>query len=127
MTGEARPMGGRFPFLDPLLRRPALVIEADDGPVRPGQGGDDKTHPRKQLAEVMLDLGDHPPWPIPGGRLILEASIPHQRGVAGSAAGPDEQIFDSPLQDIVGREADRVPHTNALGTALMPVAMLWML
>jgi hypothetical protein len=49
--------------LNPLLRGPALVVEADDGAVGPGQGGDDEAHPRKQLSEVMLDLGDHPPWP----------------------------------------------------------------
>ncbi len=60
----------------------------------------------------MFDLGDHSSQSVPGGRPILEASIPHQRDVAGSAAGPDEQIFDGPLQDVViGREADRVPHT----------------
>ncbi len=70
MTGEARPMGGRFPFLDPLLRRPALVVEANDGPVRPGQGGDDEAHPRKEFSEVMLDLGDDPPWRSRSGRLM---------------------------------------------------------
>src|SRR5437773_10147183 len=50
-TGEARPVGGAFALFDPLLRRPTLVVEADDGPVGPGQGGDDEAHPRKQLAE----------------------------------------------------------------------------
>src|SRR5262245_11388763 len=34
---EARPMGGFLAFLDPLLRRPALIVETDDGSVRPGQ------------------------------------------------------------------------------------------
>jgi hypothetical protein len=36
--------------------------------------------------------------------------VPHQRGVAGSAARSDEQIVDGPLQDVVGRQADCVPH-----------------
>ena len=101
-------MGGDFALLDPLLRGAALVVEADDSAVGPGQGGNDEAHPRKQLAQVMLDLGDHPSRAIPRGRLILEASIPHQRGVAGSAAGPGEQILDGPLQEFIGREADRV-------------------
>ena len=111
---EARPMSGGFALLDPLLRGPALVIEADDSPIRSGQGGNDESHPREKSSEMMLDLGDHPSRPVPGGRLILEASILHQRGVAGSAVGPNEQIFDGPLQDTVGREADRVPHTPPL-------------
>src|SRR5262245_24434555 len=42
---EARPMGGFLAFLDPLLRRPALIVETDDGSVRPGQGGHDEPHP----------------------------------------------------------------------------------
>jgi hypothetical protein len=38
----------------------------------------------------MLDLGDHPPWPVPGSLLIREAAIADQRGVARSAAGAAE-------------------------------------
>ena len=96
VAGEARPVGGGFALLDPLLGRPALVVEADDGPVRPGEGGDDEAHPREKFPEMMLDLGDHPPRPVPGGGLILEAPVADQRGVAGSAAGPGEQILDRP-------------------------------
>jgi len=32
--------------------------------------------------------------------------------VARSATGPNEQILDAPLQDIVSRESDRVPHPS---------------
>ena len=39
MTGEAGPVGGGLALLDPLLGRPALVVEVDDGAIRPGQGG----------------------------------------------------------------------------------------
>jgi hypothetical protein len=88
VTGEPRPVGGFLTFLDPLLGRPALVVEADHGPVRPSQGRDDEAHPGKELPEVMLNLGDHPPRPIPGRGLILKAPVPHQWGVARSAAGP---------------------------------------
>ncbi len=56
MTGEARPMGRGFTFLDPLLRRRALVVEADDGPVCSGHRSNDEAHPRKEFSEVMLDL-----------------------------------------------------------------------
>ena len=61
---ESRVQWVGLALLDPLLRRPALVVEADDGPVGPGQGGHDEADPREQLAEVMLDLGDHPPRPV---------------------------------------------------------------
>ena len=69
MTGEPGPVSGRFPVLDPLLRRLTLVVDADDGPVRPGQGGDDEAESGKQLAEMVLDLGDDPPRPVPGRKL----------------------------------------------------------
>src|SRR5438876_8201953 len=41
VAGEARPVGGFLAFLDPLLGRPALVVEADDRSVRPRERGDD--------------------------------------------------------------------------------------
>jgi hypothetical protein len=42
VAGEARPMGDFLAFLDPLLGRAAVVVEVDDGAIRPGQGGDDE-------------------------------------------------------------------------------------
>ena len=42
VTGEPGPVRGLLAFLDPLLRRSALVVEVDDGPVRPGERGDDE-------------------------------------------------------------------------------------
>src|SRR3989454_7396809 len=45
-------------------------------------------------------------------RLILEAPIADQGGMARSAAGPSEEILDAPLQHVVGWEADRVPHPS---------------
>jgi hypothetical protein len=59
VTGKASPVGGGLAFLDPPFRRPALIVEADNGPVRPGQGGDDEAHPWEEFAQVMLDLGDY--------------------------------------------------------------------
>ncbi len=88
VTGEPGPVGGGFALLDPLLRRPAPVVEEDDGAVRASQGRDDKTHARKEFAEVMLNLGDHSSRSVPGGGLILEAAVSDQGGVAGSAARP---------------------------------------
>jgi hypothetical protein len=46
-----------------------------------------KLHPGEKFPEVMLDLGDHPPRPVPGGGLIPKAAVADQRGVARPAAG----------------------------------------
>jgi hypothetical protein len=59
VIGEAGPVEGGFALLDPLLRHPALVVEADDGAVRASQTGDDEAHPREEFPEVMLDFGGH--------------------------------------------------------------------
>ena len=40
----------------------------------------------------------------------MEAPIPDQRRVAWSASGPGEQVLDSPLQHLIGREPDGVGH-----------------
>jgi hypothetical protein len=88
VTGEPGPVGGFLALLDPLLRGPALIVETDDGAVGPAERGDDKAHPRKEFPEMMLDLGDQASRPAPGRRVILEAAVADQRGMARSAAGP---------------------------------------
>jgi hypothetical protein len=93
-----------------MLGRSALVVEADDGPVRPGQAGDDEADPREEFPEMMLDLRDHVARAVPGGGLVMEAAVADQRRVTRSAPRPDEQILDLPLQHVIGRQADRVAH-----------------
>ena len=39
VAGEPGPVGGFLALLDPLLRRPALVVEVDDGPARATRAG----------------------------------------------------------------------------------------
>jgi hypothetical protein len=51
-------VGRGFALSDPLLRRPALVVEADDGAVRPGQGGDDEAHARKEFGATAALYGE---------------------------------------------------------------------
>src|SRR2546427_2377898 len=112
VTGEAGPVGGGLALLDPLLGRPALVVEADDCSVRPKRG-DDEAYSGKQFTEVMLDLGDHAARAVPGGGLIVEAAVADQRGVARLAARPSEQVPDDPLKDVVGWQANRISHTSS--------------
>ena len=110
MAREASPVGGGLAFLDPLFGSAPLVVEADDGPVRPGQAGDDEAHAGEEFAEVMLDSGDHAARLGPRRCLIFEAPIADQRRVARSAARSSQQIPDLPLQHIIGGQADRVAH-----------------
>src|SRR3989449_11742631 len=79
MAREPGPVGGGLALFDPLLGRSALVVEADDGAIRAGQGGDDEAHPREEFPKVMLDLGDHPARSVPRGGLILEAAVADER------------------------------------------------
>ena len=54
--GAARqpcPLDRALAFLDPLLRRAALVVEGDDALGWPGQVGDDETDARVKLARVQ--------------------------------------------------------------------------
>src|SRR5436190_3565975 len=96
VAGETRPMGRGLALLDPLLRRPAPVVEVDDGPIGPGQRSHDEADPREQLAEVMLDLRDHVRGTGPGGSLIVEGPVAHQRRVTGPTSRPGEEILDGP-------------------------------
>ena len=68
---------------------------------------------------MVLDLGDDPPRPVPGGGLILEAAVSDQGGVAGSAAWPHESVLDGPLQYIVGWEADGIRHECLYGVTFL--------
>lgn len=72
-----------------------------------------KPTPWEQLAEMMLDLRDHAARAVPGGGLVVEAPVADERRVARSATWPSQQIFDAPLQHVIGRQADRVTHPAA--------------
>src|SRR5262245_36338315 len=91
MAGEPGPVRGRLAPLDPLLGSAPLVVEADDGPVRPGQGGHDEADPGEQFAEMMLNLRDHAARAVPGGGLVVARSgllVTHVApGSPGAAAG----------------------------------------
>src|SRR5262245_12331620 len=113
VAGEPSPVGGGLALLDPLLRRPALIVEADDGPVNSGQGRDDEAHPREQLSEMMFDLRDHVARAVPGGGLVLEAAVADERGVTRSAARSRQQILDLALEYVIGGQPDRVAHPAA--------------
>src|SRR5207247_8878487 len=56
VTGEAGPVGGGLALLDPLLGRPALVVEAGEWSVRPPRG-DVEAYSGEKVLEGVLELG----------------------------------------------------------------------
>src|SRR5262245_3902808 len=58
VTGQARPVRGLFAFLDPLLGRAPLVVEAHHGTTREEEVRHDEADAREQLAGMVLDFGD---------------------------------------------------------------------
>jgi hypothetical protein len=67
------PLDRALAFLDPLLRRAALVVEGDETPGRPDKVGNNKADARVQLARMPLDLSRDPPGFLLALRLIAEA------------------------------------------------------
>src|SRR5665811_1126246 len=61
--------------LDPLLARPALVVEGDDPLGRSRQVGDDESNRWIKLARVPLDLRHHAARCLPALRLIAEVGL----------------------------------------------------
>jgi hypothetical protein len=72
---QPRPLDRALAFLDPLLARPALVVEGDDSLGRSRQIGDDEADARIKLARVPLDLYHHTARCLPTLRLIAEAGV----------------------------------------------------
>ena len=72
VTRQARPMRRLLAFLDPLLRRPALVVKPHDGTILERKIRQNEADALEQLADVVLDLGSvcnsptgcHPPWRV---------------------------------------------------------------
>ena len=65
-------------FLDPLLGRASLIIEPHYRPAGQAQVRDDKADSRKQLAGMVLDLGDDPSRLRPAPRPLREALVAHR-------------------------------------------------
>jgi hypothetical protein len=102
-----------LPFLDPLLGRPAAVVELRHPPVGPGQVGHDEADPRPEFALMPLDFGHHATSSGPALGLVVEAREPNNRLLRRAADGSGQEMADVALQHLVRRQADRVP--NAFG------------
>src|SRR6478736_5358829 len=72
---QACPFDRALSFLDPLLRRAALIVKGDDALRRSRQIGDDEADTRVKLIGVPLDLRHDPPGFVPALRSIAEAGV----------------------------------------------------
>jgi len=105
---KPRPLDRSLALFDPLLACAALVVEDDDPLGRARQVGDDEADTRIKLARMPLDFGDHPARLAPASRLIGEIGMEPAHFVRRSPDRTLEQVADPVLQDLVGRQPDRV-------------------
>src|SRR5262249_41468845 len=95
---QPRPLDRPFALFDPLLARPALVVEGNDALGRAGHVGDDEPDARIEFARMPFDLGDHSARLRPASGLVGEIGeeppvdgpqqpLPTERSSAGSKRG----------------------------------------
>src|SRR5262249_18389013 len=72
---QSRPLDRAFALLDPLLARPALVVESNDALGRTAHVRHDEVDAGIKFSGMPLDLGDNPPRLGPGSGLIAEIGM----------------------------------------------------
>src|SRR3954467_12479144 len=105
---QPSPLNCILALFDILLARAAPVIEGDDALSGPRQVGDNESNTRIQLARIPFDLGHDMARLVPALRLIAEAGVITPYLVRWSPDRALQQMSDLVLQDLVGREPDRV-------------------
>lgn len=105
---ELRPLYRVLPFLDPLLRRAATVVERHGLFGSFPEVGHDEAHPGIEFARAPLGLGHDAARGIPTGRPVEEARLPHDRLAWRTAHRAGEQVSNFPFQHVDGRDADGV-------------------
>src|SRR4051812_46039770 len=110
-AGQSRPLDRVLAFFDILLARATPVIEGDDALSGPRQVGDNESNTRIQLAWIPFDLGHNMARLVPALRLIAEAGVVAPYLVRRSPDRALQQMSDLVLQDLVGRQPDRVART----------------
>jgi len=86
--------GSAFAFFDPLLARPALVVEGDDVFSAARHVGHDEADARIEFAGMPFDLGDDTARLRPASGLIGEVCIGTSHFVRRTPDRPRQQIAD---------------------------------
>src|ERR1017187_8269750 len=108
MTTQSRHLHRLLSLFDPLLCRPAFVVEAHHAPVGYLQVGHDESDSGEQLPEVELHFRHYTPRRLPARGLVEEALVPHHGAVARSSYGPRQQLRDVALQVVIGGYANGI-------------------
>src|SRR5262249_30747139 len=105
---QSRPLDRAFALLDPLLARPALVVESNDALGRVAHVRHDEADAGIKFSGMPLDLGDHPARLGPGCGLIAEIGMESPDFIGRSSDRTLKQVANPTLQDLVGRQPDRM-------------------
>src|SRR6516164_9808606 len=100
---QPRPLDRPLAFLDPLLARPALVVEGHDALSRAAHVRHDEADAGIKFSGMPFNLGDDPPRLGPASGLIAEARMGSAHMVRRTPDRAREQIADPALQNLVGR------------------------
>src|ERR1022692_161447 len=114
MTTQSRHLYRLLPLFDPLLCRPALVVEAHYRPARCLQVGDDESDSGEQLSKVELHFRHDPSRCLPARGLVEEALVPHHWLVAWPSHRARQQLRDVALQAVIGGYANGILHASLL-------------
>jgi hypothetical protein len=82
---QSRPIDRAFALLDPLLARPALVVESNDALGRAAHVRHNKADARIQFARMPFDLGDYPARPGPASDWWLKLAWSRRTSWGGRA------------------------------------------
>src|ERR1019366_3943858 len=114
MTTQSRHLHRLLSLFDPLLCRPAFVVEAHHAPVGYLQVGHDESDSGEQLPEVELHFRHHTPRRLPARGLVEEALVPHHGAVARSSYGRRQQLRDVALQVVIGGDTKGIIYSGSL-------------
>src|SRR5262249_39348425 len=105
---QPRPLDRPPAFLYPFPARPPLVVEGHDALSRAAHVRHDEAEAGIKFSGMPFNLGDDPPRLGPTSGLIAEARMGSAHMVRRTPDRAREQIADPALQNLVGREPDRV-------------------
>ena len=95
-------------MIDPLLAEAAPVVEAHHVLRLGAHVGHDEADPREELAHVPLDLGYHPPGPVPRCGLVVEVVVEDPWFLWRPADGPCQEVLYLSLKVLVCGNPDCV-------------------
>src|SRR5262249_9498736 len=102
------PLDRALALFDPLLARPALVVEGDDIFGGPRHVRHDEADARIKFARMPFDLGDDAAALCPASGLISEICIGTPHFVRRPPNRARQKMANPLLQDAVRRQSDRV-------------------